>query len=109
MLQTNRTISRRIELTAADSLDNLAHRYLGNASYFREIADLNNIDIFSDLPVGRTITIPSKAQVEEIVRERLSKIASQVTSQLDDELNLAPLLSSNPAAAENYQLISWLI
>ncbi|MBD2060515.1 LysM peptidoglycan-binding domain-containing protein [Oculatella sp. FACHB-28] len=107
-MQSSRNVSRRIELSAADSLDNLAHRYLGNASNFREIADLNNIDIFSELPVGQVINIPSIEQVEEIVRERLAQISNTVSSELE-ELDLSSILTSNPAAAENYQLISWLI
>lgn len=72
-----------------DTLESLAHEYLGNVSFFRDIADANNLDIFGELPAD--IIMP-------VVRER-------ATAATDDDLDLSGIKMPNTAQ----QLISWIL
>jgi nucleoid-associated protein YgaU len=57
-------------VTESDRFDCLAHRYLGDASLFWVIMELNGIAWPLSLPVGETIRIPDKSRLTPEVLKR---------------------------------------
>ncbi|MBD2256647.1 LysM peptidoglycan-binding domain-containing protein [Pseudanabaena sp. FACHB-2040] len=103
-------LNRQYTLSSGDSLDLIAHQLLGDQSNWRELADINDIDIFEQLPIGQSIQIPTQEQVGELVAQAQAQIQQTVTSTLESvtqQLNLSGI--KQPEAAGEYNLISWIL
>lgn len=102
MLQPNE-LNRQITLNAGDTLTAIAHQQLGNFSQWRELADLNDLDIFQQLPIGQSIRIPSREQLEEMAQERLGQISGQLGG-LTNQQQIQRLIEQGISAANLPQL-----
>lgn len=107
--QLSESLSQIYQLKAGDSLSKLAFEKLGDPSNWRELADLNNLDIFSALPVGQAINIPTTEQLKAMV---ISAAQAQVTNAVNDltkDLDLSGLKIANPFGTLPHQLIEWVV
>ena len=91
-----------IEFNPGDSLGKLADRYLGDVSNWRELADLNNLDIFAPIPQGTVLEIPDADQLRSLLQDQLGQLANEL-----------PDLSSVAAGRlggvlEEIKVIDWL-
>ncbi|MGJ3244934.1 MAG: LysM peptidoglycan-binding domain-containing protein [Elainellaceae cyanobacterium] len=90
-------LKKRIEITAGDTLESLAFRHLGDGQNWRELADINEIDIFEPLQIGTLLDIPNK--------DELQRRVNQAAEDLSDDLNLTPVLNK----ASEFKQISWIL
>ncbi|MBE9178667.1 LysM peptidoglycan-binding domain-containing protein [Oculatella sp. LEGE 06141] len=67
--------SARFEL--GESLATIAHRELGIVDRWRDLADLNSIDIFSNIPIGTELQIPSVQDIERLARDRIGSVLGE--------------------------------
>jgi LysM repeat protein len=107
--QLSQSLSQVYQLKAGDSLSKLAYEKLGDPSNWRELADLNNLDIFKALPVGQPINIPTTEQLREMV---IAAAQTQVTNAVNDltkDLDLSGLKVANPFGSLEHQLIEWVV
>lgn len=75
---------KAVPINVGDSLSKIAHQQLGDVSKWREIADLNGLDIFKQLPIGSQLKIPSAADLERLATEQLKKVlGDKLGSKLD--------------------------
>ncbi|MBW4483027.1 MAG: hypothetical protein KME14_10825 [Tildeniella torsiva UHER 1998/13D] len=93
------------EIRPGQSLSSLAGSLYGDTSYFRELAELNNLDIFDpESLAGQTIEVPS---VEEIQSRASSAIAPALSQLNTQSLDLSAI--RGPASLSPQQLIEWLL
>lgn len=71
-----------INVQVGDSLSNIAFEVLGDSSSWRELATINNIDIFKALEIGQTLTVPTK----ETAERRLKNIGARVITDVNQEV-----------------------
>lgn len=126
MLQQDSDLERAIELAAGSSLPALAQQHLGDYSKWRELAELNGIDIFQALPTGQRLVIPSAEQLQELAQQRLTQLLGQTTGSDAStrlqrlieqgisaanlpELDLSSLKTANPYGQYPWQIISWIL
>lgn len=125
-----------VRLKQGDTLVRLANEYLKEYSRWREFAQLNNIDIFDDLPTGKNIKIPDREELKKIidaeqarvvasaqkdVKARLNQIAASRevqsitktlgvnTTKLIQDLDLSPLSRGLPRLSNNVDQVWQLI
>lgn len=67
-----------IEFSPGDSLGKLADRYLGDVGNWRELADFNNLDIFSQIPQGLPIQIPDADQLRSLLQGQIGQLANEL-------------------------------
>jgi hypothetical protein len=92
------------EIRTGQSLASLAGSLYGDSSYFRELAELNNLDIFDPQSLaGLSIQVPS---LEEIKGKASSAIASTISQLNTQSLDLSAI--RGPASLSPSQLIEWL-
>lgn len=120
-----------IKLQSGNSLQSLAGELYLNTSYFRELADFNNLDIIdlgNGLVLDELVTIGEEIQVQtqaEVIdaakqvkieiRENLARIEDEAVStvnkvleQLDiQDLDLSGIRTANGESPS--QLVSWLL
>jgi len=60
----------RHTITALQTVEYLAHRYLGSSEAWWQIADANPTSFPLDLTTGEALTIPSGVEAGRIVRDR---------------------------------------
>lgn len=89
-------------LKAGDSLSSIANEVYGDISAWRDIADRNGILIFSELPIGSAIDIPTREEVDKAISEAVDSVSSQV-----DSLDLSAI--KQRTTGEIHQLISWIL
>ncbi|AFY49011.1 LysM domain-containing protein [Nostoc sp. PCC 7524] len=82
----NSSVFRSIQIMPGDSLSSIANEILGDASYWREIASTNNIDIFTAIEIGQNITIPSKEVLERRARDAAAKRILNVNQDLQNRI-----------------------
>lgn len=90
------------DVLAGQDLATIAGRVYGDTSYFRELAALNDLDIFSPADiVGTRIEVPTQAEIESLVESAFETAID--TAALD--------LSTirGPASLSAQQLIEWLL
>jgi hypothetical protein len=101
-------ITQRI-LTAGDSLEAIAWQAYADHSHWRELADLNDLDIFEALPVGQAINVPSLDEVKALAVKAIASQVQRLTGALSNaaaaQLDLSGL--KQPAAAGEFNLIGW--
>lgn len=102
-------LQQQIITTAKDSLLTLAKEKLGDSDLWREIADVNGLDIFEPLLSGRSIQIPSREQLETLAKDRLQQEAGRLLGDLEQQLDLSSLKQSNPFGSQAWQLIEWIL
>lgn len=77
------TLPTKITIKAGDTLTELANSWFNDYSYWREIADLSGIDIFSPLDIGSVLEKPSKetaqSKYEALLADGVSEVESIVT------------------------------
>jgi predicted TIM-barrel enzyme len=90
-----------------DDLRSIALQYLNDEQYWRELATYNNLGVFDQLPIGRTIDIPSLSDAKQIASAALTQVVSQVSTDLGipDYLDLSSI--KQIGSAQN--LISWIV
>ncbi|MEA5625320.1 LysM peptidoglycan-binding domain-containing protein [Nostoc sp. UHCC 0251] len=73
-----------IVFSSGDTLTSVAHKILGESSGWRELADINDLDIFSLIEVGQTLTVPTKdaaeRRIKNIAVENINSVNSRVQS-----------------------------
>lgn len=90
-----------------DSLDNLAHKFYSDFRNWRELADINSLDIFEDLTPGSNLRIPTKQEIDNLVNTVQNTI-QRVGSINYDQLDLS-VLTTSVAATNPHQLIDWIL
>lgn len=115
-----------VQLKAGDTLSALGDKYLSDYSQWREIAYLNNLNIFDNLPIGKTITLPDREELKKVIDSKQAEVVASAnseiksvlteitnsrevqsiaktlgvdTSQLLKDLDLTPLAKSLPSAS----------
>lgn len=59
---------KTVTFNVGDSLVNIANEVLGDSTAWRELATMNDLDIFKVIEVGKTLTIPNKEEAERKFR-----------------------------------------
>lgn len=125
MPQQPNELNRQVTLNAGDSLSAIAHRYLGNSAQWRELADINSLEIFEQLSTGQQISIPSREQLEQMAQEQITRLTGQL-GDLSNQEQIQRLLEQGISAANlpqldlsslrdstsgqlPWQLISWIL
>ncbi|MFS0515150.1 LysM peptidoglycan-binding domain-containing protein [Nostoc sp. UIC 10607] len=116
-----------IVFSSGDTLTSVAYKVLGESSGWREIADINDLDIFSLIEVGQSLTVPTKsaaerrikniavdninsvnARVQSIVNSRevktITKLLGVDTTQLLKDLDLSSLAGKLSAPTKEERL-----
>jgi len=89
------------EIQPGQSLASLAGSLYADNSYFRELAELNNLDIFDpESLAGRSIEVPSAEEIK-------ARVSSAITSALSQNLDLSGI--RGPQSLSPQQLIEWLL
>lgn len=68
-------VSERITTAVGDTLEGLAQSYLGSASRAKYLAEFNNLDIGTTLPLGQEILIPLRVSYRAKGNEKLRDVA----------------------------------
>lgn len=71
-----------IRINAGDSLSNIAFEILGDSSGWRELATINDIDIFKALEIGQSLTVPNKDTAER----RLKNIGAKTITDVNNNI-----------------------
>ncbi len=77
-LNTPKTVSFNV----GDSLTKIANEVLGDSTAWRELATMNDLDIFKVIEVGQTLTIPNPEVAERKFRLAASAEISNVSDQV---------------------------
>ena len=120
-----------ITIQSGNSLQSIAGELYLNTSYFREIADFNNLDILdlgNDLGLGELVkvgnelklqakseVIDAAKQVKTQIQESLSRIEDEAVSTIEktfgsidiEDLDLSSIRTAN--GGNPAQLVSWLL
>lgn len=90
-LPLSESLSDNIRISAGDSLSKIASQVLGDYSSWRELAVMNDIDIFKTIEIGQTLTIPTKEEAERRFKDQaaieINNINNQVQSRVEEILN----------------------
>ncbi|BAY64987.1 hypothetical protein NIES22_50880 [Calothrix brevissima NIES-22] len=90
-LPLSESLAKVIRISAGDSLSNIASQVLGDYSSWREIATINDIDIFKAIEIGQTLTIPTKEEAERRFKDQaaieINGINKEVQSRVKEILN----------------------
>lgn len=85
------TLTKTINISAGDSLVSIASEVLGDYSSWRELAAMNDIDIFKAIEVGQTLTVPNKEEAERRFKDQaaieINNINDEVQSRVKEILN----------------------
>lgn len=85
------TLPKEIQVNAGESLSDIASTILGDSSMWRELADFNNLDIFSILEIGQTLKVPTKEEAERRLKNQaateITQLNSKVQQTVTDILN----------------------
>lgn len=100
---TTQVRRRKITVPAATGLDVIAYELFGDPGNFREIAEVNGLDIFEQLPIGEQIEVPTQ---EEILAKAKEVIGSNLNDYIDSKLDLSKLKQKNEYL---FRLIDWII
>ena len=99
------------EIKPGDSLELISHSLFGDITYFRDIADTNNIEIFDELKVGTFITIPTVKEIKRKIEAGVREVSLLTQQSLNPgylkSLDLSGLKQAESVAA--FQLVSWII
>lgn len=80
-----------IVFSSGDTLTGVAYKVLGESSGWRELADINDLDIFSLIEVGQPLTVPTKdaaeRRIKDIAAKNINSINSTVQSNVQSILN----------------------
>ncbi|MEA5603714.1 LysM peptidoglycan-binding domain-containing protein [Nostoc sp. UHCC 0252] len=76
------TIPKSITFNAGDSLTNIANEVLGDSTAWRELAVMNDLDIFQIIEVGQTLTIPTP----EVAERKFKLAASAQILDINDKV-----------------------
>ncbi|MEH2094000.1 LysM peptidoglycan-binding domain-containing protein [Nostoc sp.] len=77
-LNTPKTVSFNV----GDSLTKIANEVLGDSTAWRELATMNDLDIFKVIEVGQTLTIPNPEVAERKFRLSASAEISNISDQV---------------------------
>lgn len=80
------TLPNVISIKAGDSLSSLAGELLEDYSSWREIATINNIDIFKAIEVGQTLTVPTKEEAERRLKNQAASIITDVNTEVQNRV-----------------------
>lgn len=107
--QLSESLSQVYQLKTGDSLSKLAFEKLGDSSNWRELAELNNLDIFKALPIGQTINIPTTEQLKELAINAAQAQVRTAINDLTKDLDLSGLKIANPFGSQPWQLIEYVL
>lgn len=96
-------LNQQVTLNVGDTLQAIAQRQLGDYSQWRELADLNDLNIFESLPIGGSIRIPSSEQLEQAAQQRLGQLTGQLEG-LTNQQQIQKLIEQGISAANLPQL-----
>lgn len=66
---------------SGDSLQSLAQKHLGDASKWRDVANLDSLNPLEALPIGKEINIPTKAEVFKMAAPALQAIGTGLNGE----------------------------
>ncbi|WP_414579114.1 LysM peptidoglycan-binding domain-containing protein [Anabaena sp. CCY 9402-a] len=75
-----------VQLKKGDTLVRVANKYLKTYSQWREIAQINELDIFDDLPVGKNIKIPDREELKKLLDKRQAEILASTQKDVKARL-----------------------
>jgi len=95
------------DVAVGSSLASIANSSTGDYSVWRNIATLNNINIFQPLTVGQTIKLPSSKDIQNSIN---AKAVSSLNTALA-KLDLSSINKGLPTAiaTNEWRLISWIL
>jgi LysM repeat protein len=133
------SLTNKVTVKAGESLPIIANELSGDYSDWRSLAYINNLNIFEELSIGQSLTIPSKEEAENLTsdsneaqslvsevqsivkeimgtrsRETISKLLGVDQSKLLEDLDLSSLGDSlnkvnSGKSTQDWSLISWVI
>ncbi|MEH1957661.1 LysM peptidoglycan-binding domain-containing protein [Nostoc sp.] len=71
-----------VSFNVGDSLTKIANEVLGDSTAWRELATMNDLDIFKAIEVGQTLTIPNPEVAERKFRLAASAEISSINEQV---------------------------
>ncbi|MBD2168066.1 LysM peptidoglycan-binding domain-containing protein [Calothrix membranacea FACHB-236] len=96
-----------LQINVGDSLANIANEVMGDYSQWRELAEMNDLDIFKAIEIGRTIKIPTAKEVENSLKKAVTNEVDKVLKDLD----LTSLTKSvvDSIGEKEWRTISWVL
>ncbi|MGV0103967.1 LysM peptidoglycan-binding domain-containing protein [Nostoc sp. DSM 114160] len=73
---------KNVSFNVGDSLTKIANEVLGDSTAWRELATMNDLDIFKVIKVGQTLTIPTPQAAERKFRLAASTEISNINDQV---------------------------
>lgn len=96
-------LNQQVNVNVGDTLQAIALQQLGDAALWRELADINDLNIFESLPIGGSLRIPSSEDLQAIAQERLTQLSGQLEG-LTNQQQIQKLLEQGISAANLPQL-----
>lgn len=97
---------QRVELKSGDTIYKLAASYCGSRDKWRELLLYNDLDIFDDLPIGESLTIPTQAEIQQIGTALIDRVVSNASAVITEQLDLSQIKQPDTG---DYSLISWIL
>lgn len=97
---------QRVELKSGDTIYKIASSYCGSRDEWRELLLYNDLDVFDELPIGKSITIPTQDEIQQITTALVDRVISQASSVITDKLDLSKVKQPDTG---DYSLISWIL
>lgn len=73
---------KNVSFNVGDSLTKIANEVLGDSTAWRELATMNDLDIFKAIEIGETLTIPNP----EVAERKFRLSASAEISNINDQV-----------------------
>jgi hypothetical protein len=83
-------LTNKITIKPGDSLANIAHEFMSDYSEWRSFAYINKLNIFDELPIGKSLTLPSKEEAENLINsgvDIIQEVNTEVQTTVREILN----------------------
>ncbi|AUT00888.1 hypothetical protein CLI64_11035 [Nostoc sp. CENA543] len=84
--QADEQITKEVQLAKGDSLVKVANKYLGEYSRWREVAQINGIDIFDGLPTGKNLKIPTREELKKLLDKEKAQVLANAEKDVKARL-----------------------
>jgi hypothetical protein len=105
-------LDKTVQFKLGDTYHDLADDFYGDFRNWRELINVNGIgDIFdsSSVVVGRVLRIPTKEEIDILVDSAIGQLRSNVAQNIDYSALDLSVLKTAVSAANEYQLIDWVL